>query len=109
MPRRPSYRPASGRTGMAFMLARGRHGVGTLPRPACLWEGDQLPHHMAALQPPEALVDLLELQRVADEVVELQLALLPERQQPRHVRAEMVGAHGGALDLPLAQEVEAVQ
>src|SRR5690349_10039915 len=39
----------------------------------------------------------------------MQLALLVELDQPRHVHAEPVGAHRGALDFALAQEVEAVQ
>src|ERR1700733_6341323 len=40
---------------------------------------------------------------------ELQFALLPGAQQLRHVEPEPVAAHRGALDLPLAKEVVAIQ
>ena len=39
----------------------------------------------------------------------MQLAAHVELDQARHVDAEMVGAHRRALDLALAQEIEAVQ
>src|SRR5262245_46080923 len=70
---------------------------------------DDAAHHLAGLHVGEALVDLSQLNAVRDPVVEMQLALQVEVDQPRHVDAKAIGAHRRALNLAFAQEVETVQ
>src|SRR5262249_48361415 len=72
-------------------------------------EIDELTHGCAGLQSCETLVDLGELDATGNQVIELESSLSIEGEQPRHVHAEPVAAHGGALDLPVAQEVEAME
>jgi hypothetical protein len=72
-------------------------------------EINQLTHRRAGFQRGETLIDLAELDAARDEVIELQPPLLPQRQEARHVDPEAVAAHHRALELAVAQEVEAVQ
>ena len=71
-------------------------------------ELDDAANNLAGFHVGKALVDLRKLDAVRNPIIEMQLALLIELNQPRHVHAESVGAHRGALDFALAQEVEAV-
>src|SRR5580704_11886347 len=72
-------------------------------------EIDELAHGRAGLQSCEALVDLREPDAAGDQVIELELTLSIEGEQPRHVDPEAVAAHRGALDLTVAQKVETVE
>src|ERR1700722_14282242 len=72
-------------------------------------EVDKLPYHRGCLQGCEALVDVGKLDVAGDHVVQLQLTLHIEFEQARHIDAEPVAAHRGALDLAITQEVRAVQ
>src|ERR1700723_3457015 len=70
---------------------------------------DKLAQHVAAFQFDVTFVDLLEFDMARDQMIELQFALLPRVQQLRHVEPEPVAAHRRALDLPLPQEIVAMQ
>src|SRR5215475_57132 len=70
---------------------------------------DDAAQGLARLHVGKALVDLGQLQLGRDPVFQVQPSAQVELDQPRHVDAEMIGAHRRALDLALAQEVEAVQ
>src|SRR5690348_16398646 len=70
---------------------------------------DQIADNRAGAQRGEAFVDLLELELPGDEVIEFELALQVELDETRHVDAEAIGAHEGALDLTLPEEVWAMQ
>ena len=70
---------------------------------------DQIADSGAGAERREALVDLLELELPGDEVIEFELALQIELDEPWHVDAEAVGAHEGALDFTLPEEVWAMQ
>src|ERR1700676_3842225 len=72
-------------------------------------EVDELADRRAGFERREALVDLAERDAARYQMVELEPALAVEGEQPRHVHAKAVAAHRGALDLAVAQEVEAVQ
>src|SRR5690242_7070327 len=72
-------------------------------------EIDELAHGGARLQGCEASVDVGEVDAARDQVVELELALSIEGEQPGHVDPEAVAAHRGALNLAVTQKVEAVQ
>src|SRR5690242_18427059 len=61
-------------------------------------EVDKLTYHSALLHPGKTVVDLGQLDMAGDHVVQLQLALLVEFQQARHVDTEPVAAHRGTLD-----------
>ena len=57
---------------------------------------NQLAQDVALLQPGVALVDIIEFDVTGDQVIELQMALLPRIQQSRHINPEPVAAHGGS-------------
>src|SRR5690606_20102628 len=54
----------------------------------------------------EALVDVLELQRVGDQVVDVDLAVHVPVDDLRHLRAPLDAAEGGALPDPAGDELE---
>src|SRR2546422_9332885 len=70
---------------------------------------DDAAHGLAGLHGGKALVDLGQFQLRRDPVLEMQLAAHVELDEPRHVDAEMVGAHRRALDFSFAQEIKAMQ
>ena len=72
-------------------------------------EDDDGAGDLALLHGFEAVVDLVERDARAHELVEHELAVHVEIDVARHVEAETVRAHVGALDLLLGEEVEAVQ
>src|SRR6266571_1115019 len=73
-----------------------------------LVEYDELTGDFARLQVGEALVDLFERHRPAHELVELELSREVPLDVLRHVDAEPVRAHVGALDALLHEELETV-
>src|SRR5258706_15579308 len=70
---------------------------------------DDAAYRLAGFHGGKALVDLGQFQLRRNPVLEMQLAAHVEFDQPRHVDAEMVGAHRRALDFSFAQEIKAMQ
>src|SRR5438477_2112019 len=83
-------------------IAAARHA------PSRLVERDQLAGDLAALQGREAVVDLLERQRGADQLVELEFSGQIPLDVLRHVDTESVRSHVRALDSLLHEELEPV-